>query len=148
VLNRNHPMDRLSTHPFFFNSKLGYVAEDNMKSASLEISHDSWIGANALIAPGCSRIGLGAVVGAGSIVTKNVPDFAVVAGNPARIIRYRFPDPICDLVRKSEWWNRSIAECIRSLPDMTVPLGDAVNHALISTTAGGIEEIEVLSATK
>ena len=131
VLNRNHPMDRLSTHPFFFNSKLGYVCEDQMEFVALEIGHDAWIGANALITPGCSRIGLGAVVGAGAVVTKDVPDFAIVAGNPARIIRHRFPEEICELVRQSEWWNRPATECVRFLHEMTIPLSDAWDHPLL-----------------
>ncbi len=131
VLNRNHPMDRLSTHPFFFNSKLGYVREDKMEFVNLEIGHDAWIGAGALITPGCSRIGLGAVVGAGAVVTKDVPDFAIVAGNPARILRYRFSPEICELVRRSQWWNRPASECARFLQEMALPLSDAWDHPLL-----------------
>ena len=55
----------------------------------LHIAGDVWIGARAIVLPGCRRIGHGAVVGAGSVVTKDVPDWAVVGGNPARIIRFR-----------------------------------------------------------
>jgi hypothetical protein len=131
-------MDRLSTHPFFFNSKLGYVGGDKMEFVSLEIGHDAWIGANALITPGCSRIGLGAVVGAGAVVTKEVPDFAIVAGNPARIIRYRFPEEICELVRQSEWWNRPATECARFLHEMTIPLSDAWDHPLLRTAGRAV----------
>lgn len=50
--------------------------------ASCWIGHDAWIGANVTILPGCRRIGIGAVVGAGSVLTRDVPDFAIVAGNP------------------------------------------------------------------
>ena len=77
----SHPIDRLSTHGFFFNSKLEYVRETNVPFTQLIIEHDAWIGDSVIITPSCRRIGLGAVVGAGSIVTKDVPDFAVVAGN-------------------------------------------------------------------
>ena len=55
----------------------------------LHIAGDVWIGARAIILPGCKRIGHGSVIGAGAVVTKDVPDWAVVGGNPARIIRYR-----------------------------------------------------------
>ena len=55
----------------------------------LHIAGDVWIGARAIILPGCRRIGHGAIVGAGSVVTKDVPDWAVVGGNPAVIIKYR-----------------------------------------------------------
>ena len=74
VFRRNHPLDRLSTHPFFYNRKLGWVKEDNIPSGRLEIGHDAWLGARAIITPTCSRIGIGAVVGAGAVVTKDVPD--------------------------------------------------------------------------
>ena len=55
----------------------------------LEIGEDAWLGVNAIILGGVNRIGRGAIVGAGAIVTKDVPDFAIVVGNPAKIIRYR-----------------------------------------------------------
>ena len=55
----------------------------------LHIAGDVWIGTRAIILPGCKRIGHGSVIGAGSVVTKDVPDWAVVGGNPAQIIRFR-----------------------------------------------------------
>lgn len=55
----------------------------------LLIADDVWIGARAIILPGCKTIGTGAIIGAGSVVTKDVPDFAIVGGNPARILKYR-----------------------------------------------------------
>lgn len=55
----------------------------------LHIAGDVWIGSRVIVLPGCRRIGHGAVIGAGSVVTKDVPDWAVVGGNPAEVIRYR-----------------------------------------------------------
>ena len=56
------------------------------------------------------NIGNGAVVGAGSIVTKNVPDYAVVGGNPAKIIKYRFNENIIERLREIKWWNLPLEE--------------------------------------
>ena len=86
IFLRNHPFERLSMLPFFFNSSLGFVSKDTISTSNLSIEHDAWLGANCIIVPGCSRIGIGAVVGAGSVVTKDVDDFAIVAGNPAKLI--------------------------------------------------------------
>ena len=58
----------------------------------LHIAGDVWIGARTIVLPGCKRIGHGSVIGAGSVVTKDVPDWAVVGGNPAKIIRYRITE--------------------------------------------------------
>lgn len=57
--------------------------------SELIIAGDVWIGARAMILPGCHHIGYGAVIGAGAVVTKDVPDYAVVGGNPAKVLKYR-----------------------------------------------------------
>lgn len=118
ALVRNHPLDRISTHPFFFNPALGVADHDDRTNTRLVIEHDAWIGERAIITPGCGRIGIGAVVGAGAIVTKDVPNFAIVAGNPARLIRYRFDDELCRLIEQSRWWERSIDDCSQVLSHM------------------------------
>lgn len=76
----------------------------------LTVGHDVWIGANAIILPGCCNIGNGAIIGAGSIVTKDVPPYSIVAGNPARMIRMRFPQQVIASLEASEWWLLSKAE--------------------------------------
>lgn len=58
-------------------------------STPLHIAGDVWIGSRSIVLPGCRRIGHGAIIGAGSVVTKDVPDWAVVGGNPAKVIKYR-----------------------------------------------------------
>jgi acetyltransferase-like isoleucine patch superfamily enzyme len=77
-------------HPYWYNPRFGYVGPDReVERTTCEISDEVWIGANATILPGCTRIGVGAVVGAGSVVTHDVGDFEIVAGNPARPIGAR-----------------------------------------------------------
>lgn len=63
--------------------------QPSQHNTPLTIAGDVWIGARALVLPGCNRIGHGAIIGAGSVVTKDVPDWAIVGGNPARVIKYR-----------------------------------------------------------
>ncbi len=68
------------------------------------VGNDVTIGANAILLPG-TKIGNGAVIGAGSVVTTNVPAYAIVAGVPARIIRYRFTQKQIEVLQKIAWWN-------------------------------------------
>ena len=110
IHRRNHPVDFVSTHPFFCNSILGYVKSDHAPKRPLIIEHDAWIGDGAIITAGCSRIGIGAIVGAGAVVTKDVPDFAIVVGIPARVIRYRFDESHRQTILQSRWWECSIEE--------------------------------------
>jgi acetyltransferase-like isoleucine patch superfamily enzyme len=71
------------------------------------IGHDVWIGANVTLARGIT-IGDGAIIGAGAVVTRSVEPFCVVGGNPARLIRRRFPDSLCDRYLKAQWWNYAL----------------------------------------
>ena len=100
----NHHMG-ISTHPFYFNPKLKIVTEDFRKKSTLIIGNDVWIGANVTILPNVVKIGDGVIIGAGSVVTKNIPDYAIVAGNPAKIIKYRFNDDQIKVIKESKWWD-------------------------------------------
>lgn len=132
VFLRNHPMDRLSTHPFFYNANLGLVHTDSIDAGTLEMGHDSWIGARSVILKGCKRIGIGAVVGAGAVVTRDVPDFAIAVGNPAKVVRMRFEPEICAAILKSRWWGKSITECARHLQEMALSMDSVkTNHPLL-----------------
>jgi len=110
TMNINHPMDFKSTHAFFFNPKFAYCKKDLMKYIPLSIGNDVWLGTNSLILPHVKRIGDGAVVAAGAVVNKDVPPYAVVVGNPARIVRFRFTDNVIEKLLAERWWERSVHE--------------------------------------
>lgn len=119
IFNGNHPLSHLSLHPFFYNPSLGFVKEEKISRRWIDIGHDVWVGSNAIITPSVKRIGNGAVIGAGSVVTKDVPDFAVAAGNPAQVIKYRFdPDTISE-INRTQWWLKDIRELMTNLDTFT-----------------------------
>ncbi|EOW9268787.1 CatB-related O-acetyltransferase [Vibrio cholerae] len=103
-LNANHPLEEVSLHPYFYNAALGYVKKDRVKRTQFDVGDDVWIGHNATILASCSKIGRGAVIAAGAVVTKDVPPYAVVAGAPAKILKYRFDSKKQEKIEASEWW--------------------------------------------
>ena len=111
VINGSHPLAHRSCHPFFFNPDLGYVDELLIKRRSkLIIGNDVYIGLDVTIMPQVTSIGDGSVIAAGSVVVKDVPPFAVVGGNPAKIIKYRFSQQVIDQIMQSAWWEKDINE--------------------------------------
>ena len=110
----NHPLDSLTTHPALYERKFGVVDRDLIHNGLLVIEDDVWIGHNAVLLQGCKHVGRGAIIGAGSIVTRDVEAYTIVAGNPARKIRDRFaPDQIL-AIEESKWWTLD-AKAMRSL---------------------------------
>lgn len=118
LIVQNHPIERASSHPFFYESCPGVSATADIPAGTLEIGHDVWIGCNAIVTPGCRRIGNGAVIGAGAVVTHDVAGYAVVAGNPARKLRDRFPPRVVQQLQESRWWELSFPEATAQLQDM------------------------------
>ncbi|CAA0284746.1 CatB-related O-acetyltransferase [Acinetobacter baumannii] len=82
---------------------------NNPELKTLNIGHDVWIGARALLKPTIS-IGNGAVIPANSVVTKDVPPYAIVGGNPAKIIKYRFDEDTINQLLKSTWWEYGFSD--------------------------------------
>lgn len=100
----NHPMDYVSTHPFLYYKDRGFVDSNlqiTQKSAPI-IEDDVWIGTNAVILPGV-RIGRGAVIAAGAVVSKDVEPYACMGGVPAKCIKYRFPKETREKLLKVNW---------------------------------------------
>lgn len=104
----NHKYNRLSTHPFIYGQN-GDILDDDCVITNdkfekdLRIGNDVWIGCNSTILRGLS-IGDGAVIGANTLVNKNVPPYAIVAGCPATIIKFRFSPDIIERLLKLKWW--------------------------------------------
>lgn len=116
IATQNHPLERVSTSGFFYDPALGVVSDRRIPhDPTMWIGHDVWIGANASLTPGCRVIGHGAVIGAGSVVTKSVPAMAVMAGNPAKILRWRMTGPRASDWLRSRWWRFS-PESLCDLP--------------------------------
>jgi virginiamycin A acetyltransferase len=116
----NHPMERKSTHAFFFNPKLGYSKSD-ITRRKLTIGNDVCVFHNAIILPSVRSIGDGAVIGAGAVVTKDVPDYAVVVGNPGKVIKYRFSEQTIRKLKQERWWDKDIEELKPHLEDFIKP---------------------------
>lgn len=120
----NHPMHHKSMHGFFFNPELG-VVDTESNFIPLDIGNDVWLGHNSIIMPEVATIGDGAVVAAGAVVNKNVPPYAVVVGNPARVVRYRFAPEVIEQLLAERWWDKDISELKDHLADFTQAFGGA-----------------------
>lgn len=115
-----HPMEWVSMSPVFYEGRDSVKAKFSTHSRELVkrvvVGHDVWIGRSAIILPNVA-VGDGAVVGAGSVVTKSVPPYGVVAGNPARLVRFRFDDKTIARLTRTQWWSLPDEELKRLGPN-------------------------------
>ena len=119
----NHPMQRATQAHFTYRSSTYFAGEpddaaffDWRRSTPVTIGHDVWIGHGAIILPG-RKIGTGAVVAGGAVVTKDVAPYSIVAGNPARHIRERFPALIVERLMVLCWWDWDHDRLRSALPE-------------------------------
>lgn len=103
----NHPTSYVSTHPFLYLANRGFVAQDGRSlmakaNAPVVVEDDVWVAANATVLPG-TRVRRGAVVAAGAVVTHDVPAYAIVAGVPARIVRFRVTEEQATRLVQIDW---------------------------------------------
>jgi virginiamycin A acetyltransferase len=99
-----HDYERLSTY-YIGRNVLGRPLDDEIESKGpIDLGHDVWIGAYAHVLSGVT-VGNGAVVAANAVVTRDVPPFAIVAGSPARVLKYRFDEPTRARIAELAWWN-------------------------------------------
>ena len=113
----SHPLDLLSTSPLFYRVnnplQISLIKEDLdlVEYKPIHIGHDVWIGTRAIIMDGVS-IGNGAVIAANSVVTRDIPPYAVVAGVPAKIIKYRFPQDKIETLTINNWWTKDLMDIL------------------------------------
>ena len=119
----NHPMQRASQAHFTYRASTYFPDESDdaeffawRRSHHVDIGHDVWIGHGAVVLPG-RNVGTGAVVAAGAIVTRDVPAYTIVAGNPARIVKQRFPEDVAARLSELGWWDWDHETLRRALPD-------------------------------
>ena len=116
----NHQRNAPSTFPFH---ALGWTTtppkqEDMQFKGNTVIGNDVWIGENSFIMPGV-KIGNGAIIGAKSVVRENVEAYAIVLGNPARMVKKRFDEELIALLESFKWWDKSVAEIQALIPILT-----------------------------
>ena len=116
-------MHRATQAHFTYRASAYFEGEDDdteffawRRSHHIEIGHDVWIGHGAIVLPG-RNIGTGAVIAAGAIVTKEVAPYTIVGGNPARVIKRRFPEAIAERLSELQWWDWDHETLRRALPD-------------------------------
>ena len=121
-----HPVERLTMHKvtyrpneYFRFQGLDQDFRERRRSRHVTIGHDVWIGHGAVILPGVT-IGTGAVIGANAVVAKDVEAFQIVAGVPAKPIRFRFDEPVRERILASAWWDWPVERIAEAIPDMQV----------------------------
>ncbi|KRN50435.1 hypothetical protein IV49_GL002083 [Kandleria vitulina DSM 20405] len=107
----NHDYKLFTTHPILYDKTWNKDITNhiNINNKDTVIENDVWIGCNSIILNGV-RIGTGAIIGAGTIITKDVPPYAIVVGNPGKIIKYRFDKNRIQEILDSKWWEKDISD--------------------------------------
>lgn len=103
--NQGHRFDWASTYPFHYMPDFSEAPDGWVPKGDTVVGNDVWIGTEAMIMPGVT-IGDGAVIGARSLVTRDVPPYAIVGGTPAKVLRYRFSDQEIILLLEFRWWEK------------------------------------------
>jgi acetyltransferase-like isoleucine patch superfamily enzyme len=117
ILGGMHGVDRVTTYPHRINWKMEGAGEDGIPipTGDTIVGSDVWSCEGALILSGV-KIGDGAIIAAGAVVTKDVPPYAIVGGNPARLIRYRFDEAQIEALLEIRWWDWPQAKVREAVP--------------------------------
>jgi len=124
-----HRRDLVSTFPFdvLIQKSDGPKSLTYQNTKNTEIKNDVWIGTGAMILGGV-QIGSGAVIGAGAVVSQDVPDYAVVGGNPAQVLRYRFSKGLVEELLELAWWEWEEQFLKDNITWFYKPVVEFVNH--------------------
>lgn len=133
IVNHNHPLSFKGTSGLFFNPVLGFTDAWLVDHHPLMIGNDVWIGSNAVILPEVNSIGDGAVIGAGAVVNKDVPPYAVVLGNPGRVVKYRFPEDVIAHLLRERWWDADLDELAGRISEFQRPYEPLLERELPAT---------------
>lgn len=121
----SHPIDWVSTSPIFYKQK--NILKKNLTNYSYQavkktvIGHDVWIGKGVKVKSGI-KIGNGAIIGMGSVVTKDIVDYGIYAGVPAKLVKMRFSDEIVQQLLDLQWWNLSEETLIKAAQFIQDPI--------------------------
>lgn len=120
MLGGEHPTDRVSSYPFRIRWGMEGAGEDGMprRTGDTHIGSDVWLGTGCYLRSGVT-IGHGAVVAANAVVTKDVPPYAVVAGNPARVVRHRVTEEQAAALLEIAWWDWPEEQVRAGVPDLS-----------------------------
>ncbi len=121
-----HMLSKLTTHAFPCRKRFGLTDEEGkMPEIRTTIGNDVWIGCNVVILPGVT-VGDGAVIAAGAVVTKDVQPYAIIAGVPGHVLRYRWDDATVEAVGKLKWWDWDDETIRKNLSLFTDDINDAL----------------------
>ncbi|KUJ83005.1 non-ribosomal peptide synthetase [Microbulbifer flavimaris] len=120
--NADHPRNTLSTHGLFYFKGLGFSTGYELDRVNIEVGNDVWIGDGAKILYPTRKIGNGAVIAAGAVVVEDVPPYAIVAGYPAQVVRYRFSRETIAKLESLKWWEMSDRNLFHARGEFTRPL--------------------------
>lgn len=116
LLGGNHRADWVTTYPFsVFRESAKHIKGHPVSRGDVVIGHDVWIGIDATILSGVN-IGNGAIIGASAIVTRDVPAYSVVAGNPAKIVKQRFSEEDITILQSLKWWHWNDTKLDAAMP--------------------------------
>jgi len=116
LLGGNHRADWVTTYPFsVFRESAKDIKGHPVSRGDVIIGHDVWIGIGAVILSGVN-IGNGSIIGASAVVSRDVPPYSVVAGNPARVVKQRFTEDDITILQSLKWWHWNDAKLDAAMP--------------------------------